>query len=67
MIIDYRKRENLTQEELAQKLDVARTAVCQWERGKTRPLKKHVRRMCRLFDCTEEELLAPHASLKGEN
>lgn len=57
-ILYYRKRANLTQKELGMKIDVADSAVSQWERGKARPLKKHARRMCRLFGCTEEELLS---------
>lgn len=39
----YRKAAKLTQEELADKLDVARSTIAQWERGWTKPNLGRVR------------------------
>ena len=45
------------QVDLAKKLDVDQAAVSHWERGVNRPQSKYIRKMCRLFKCTEAELL----------
>ena len=63
-IIDYRNRENLTQRELASRLEVDQTAISNWERGLARPCKKYRKKLCELFRCSEDELLAPP---NGEN
>ena len=41
----------------AKKLNVDQAAVSNWERGVNRPKSKYIRKMCRLFKCTEAELL----------
>lgn len=62
----YRLKEGLSQAELGRKLEVCGSSVSLWEHGKVSPLKKHVRRMCRLFGCAPEELLAPDTAHRPE-
>ena len=52
-----RKRENLTQEELANKLNVGREAVSKWERGKTIPDQLLLLNLSKLFNVSVDELL----------
>ena len=56
-ISEYRKAAGMTQEELAKKMDVKRSAVAMWETGKTSP---RVGMLCKLADtlgCTVDDLL----------
>lgn len=53
----YRKQAGLLQVDLAKKLDVDQAAVSHWERGVNRPQSKYIRKMCRMFKCTEAELM----------
>lgn len=39
-------------------IDVDQTAVSYWESGKTKPLKKHRKRLAKLYGCTVDDLLA---------
>lgn len=56
-IRDLRLASDMTQKELADKLLVDQTAVSNWEKGKNPPLPKYRKQLCKLFDCTEEELM----------
>ena len=47
-IISNRKKRGLTQEELAEKLDVSSAAISKWERGISMPELSYV---CKLADC----------------
>ena len=56
-IIAQRKKRGLTQEELAEKLDVSSAAISKWERGISTP---ELSMVCKLADCFEisvDELL----------
>ena len=56
-IIAQRKKRGLTQEELAEKLDVSPAAISKWERGISTP---ELSMVCKLADCFEisvDELL----------
>ena len=55
---DLRKAANLTQPEVARALDINQSAVSHWERGDTGICRKYRKRLCVLYDCTEEELKA---------
>lgn len=54
---ELRTNAGLLQEDVAKLLDVDQAAVSHWERGKNRPSKKYRRKLSRLYNCTEEELL----------
>lgn len=52
-----RKSKNLSQEDLAFKLGVSRQAVSKWESGAAYPETEKMIAMCKLFDCSLDELL----------
>ena len=53
----YRKQARLTQLELADKLNVDRSAVTHWEKGTFQPNKEHIRKMARVLKCKKDELM----------
>lgn len=52
-----RKKSNLTQEQLAQKLYVDRTLVSKWENGKLCPDIKYYQLLCEIFQVELKELI----------
>lgn len=56
-IKEYRERTGMTQEALADKLNVDRSVISYWERGKATPCKKHRAMLCAILQCTEMELM----------
>ena len=55
---ELRKMKGLTQEELAQKLYVTRTAVSKWELGKGYPGIDSLKAIAKVFSVTVDELLS---------
>lgn len=53
-----RKARGLTQEQLAEKLFVSRTAVSKWETGRGMPGMDSLQQMAKFFDITLDELLS---------
>ncbi|CEI81625.1 MULTISPECIES: helix-turn-helix domain-containing protein [Oceanobacillus] len=53
----YRKRDGLTQEDLAEKVYVSRNSVSNWERGNNYPDIEMLLRMSILFDVTIDHLV----------
>ena len=51
-----RKENKLSQEKLADMLDVSRQAVSKWESGQTYPEMDKLLSMCKIFNCTLDEL-----------
>ncbi len=60
-IADRRKKQNLTQMELAEKLNITDRAVSKWERGKSLPDASVMLELCKLLNISVNELLT------GEN
>lgn len=60
-IKEYRERTGMTQEALADKLNVDRSVISYWERGKATPCKKHRAMLCAILQCTERELMSDAA------
>ncbi len=56
-IKELRIARNLSQEELAKKIDVNQTAVSQWERGVVFPSCEKLMALSSALDCTTDELL----------
>lgn len=54
---NLRKAKGMSQEELAEKLDVSRQAVSKWETGETSPETEKIIMICDLFDCTMDDLI----------
>ena len=55
---NLRKNKGLTQEELAEKLYVSRTAVSKWESGRGYPSIDSIKEIASLFSVTIDELLS---------
>lgn len=58
-ITALRKNRNLTQEQLAEKLNVSRQSISKWESGQTTPDLEKVVALCEIFDVTTDYLLKP--------
>ncbi len=57
MILKLRKEKGLSQEEVAEKLNVTRQTVSKWETGESKPDFDKIIPLCDLFSITTEELL----------
>ena len=55
-IINLRKKNGLSQEELAEKIDVARQTISKWELGETSPDIKQAKKLARIFKVSLDEL-----------
>lgn len=63
-----RKRANLTQEDLAEKMEVSRQSVSKWESGSAYPETETILRLCDLFHCDMDTLLRGDVSRRfGED
>lgn len=58
----YRKRENMTQEQLADRLEVSRQTISKWEAGTSYPEMEKILQICDLFSCTMDTLMREDAS-----
>lgn len=56
-IVQLRKSQGLSQEELAEKLDLSRQAVSRWESGTAQPDAGNLRQISRLFEVSVDYLL----------
>lgn len=57
LIRKYRLDNNLTQEQLAAKLGVAKTTISMWESGDRKPDIFMLKKIANLFGITTDELL----------
>ena len=55
---NLRKQKGLTQQDLAEKLFVTRTAISKWELGKGYPNIESLKQISKLFEITVDELLS---------
>ena len=56
-IRNYRKIKNMSQEELAEKLDVTRQSVSLWESGQTQPSLDNIIALSKIFGVSTDDLL----------
>lgn len=56
-LIILRKKENISQEELAEKLNVSRQAVSKWESGCGYPETENLIKICEIFNCSMDTLV----------
>ena len=57
VIKNHRVRCNMTQEFLADRLEVSRQAVSKWEKGQSDPSTTNLIALAKIFDITPEEML----------
>lgn len=56
-LYNLRKKKNLSQEEVAEKLNVTRQTISKWETGESKPDFDKIIPICELFEITSDELL----------
>lgn len=56
-ILELRKKNNLSQESLAEKLGVARQTISKWELGETSPDLKQAKVLAKIFNVSLDELV----------
>ena len=56
-IMDLRKKSGLSQEELAEKIGVARQTISKWELGETSPDLKQSKELSKIFNVSLDELV----------
>lgn len=54
---ELRVKKRWTQEQLAEKVGVTRTAVVKWETGKAYPTTENLIELARIFKCRVDNLL----------
>ena len=52
-----RKRKNMSQEELADKVNVSRQSVSKWENGEAYPEMNNILELCKIFNCRINDLV----------
>ena len=55
-ILELRKKENFSQEQLAEKMNVTRQTISKWELNETKPDIKQAKELSRLFKISLDEL-----------
>ena len=61
-IRNYRKANNLSQDELAEKLGVSRQSISLWENGQTQPTLDNIIALAKIFHITSDALLSSESS-----
>ena len=56
-LIEKRKKLNITQSELSNKINIKQSTISDYEKGKILPSLEVLIKMCNLFDCSSDELL----------
>ena len=64
---NLRKRENMSQETLAGLLDVSRQAVSKWESGNSYPETEKIIAICKIFNCSMDQLIMGEISFSSLN
>lgn len=56
-LLSLRKKNNLSQEQLADKLGVTRQAISKWESNQSIPDMEKIMKLCEILDCSLDELV----------
>ena len=56
-LLEYRKKSGLSQEELAEKLNISRQSVSKWERGEASPDTDNLIQLSKIYGITLDELI----------
>ncbi len=62
-LLYYRKRCDMTQEQLAEQLEVSRQTVSKWEAGNSYAEMEKLLQLCEIFSCDLDTLLRKNASM----
>lgn len=54
---NLRKSKKMSQEKLAEKVDVSRQSISKWERGESYPAMNNIMTLCEIFHCNINELV----------
>ena len=52
-----RTHKGISQEELAKVIGVSQSAVCQWEKGNTKPSRDNMNAIAQFFGCKVDDLI----------
>jgi transcriptional regulator with XRE-family HTH domain len=66
-LMDRRRALGLTQQDLAARLGVHRTALCRWEKNRIKPGRRMLARLAQALDCHSDDLRAFDADARGES
>ena len=66
-LIELRKKEGLSQEELGYKLNVTRQTVSKWELGQTTPEMEKLVEMSKIFNISVDELINESEAVVNQN
>lgn len=58
MIKEHRRKQGMTQTELAKQVGVAQTSIAQWETGRTHPRTTLLPKLAAALHCTVDALLS---------
>ena len=56
-LAEARNQVGLSQKQVAEHLNISDSAVCQWEKGQTKPKIAHIKILASLYGVTIDELL----------
>lgn len=62
-----RKDNNLSQEQLAEKLDMSRQAISKWESGASYPDMATIMKLCKILNCSLDDLVDDDATGNKDN
>ena len=65
-LLELRKKKNLSQEEVAEKLEVSRQTISKWETDQSTPDFDKIIPLCELYAISTEELLRGKKEVKKE-
>ena len=66
-LVKLRKEKGMSQEDLANNLNVSRQAVSKWESNTSFPETDKIVAICKLFDCSMDELIGLKNGKTKEN
>lgn len=66
-LFELRKAKNLTQDDVAEKLDVTRQTVSKWETNQSTPDFDKIVPLCKLYEITPNKLLAEETEIQEDN
>lgn len=62
-----RVNANLTQKQAAMKMDIDKTTLSNWERGKTAPKAPQLIKLCKIYDISIDDIFLQQKFAKNEH